>query len=544
MKRIGFIVAFFCLTLGTATAQISVSPDPINFFTVFEGTPKTETVIVTNNSGIPLVVEDVSFYHGDAFDAQPTSFTVAPGGNQAITVTCDPHQNVKFADWMLIKSSSHPVVPNAFTFAFVRYTDTYYDATQDKYNEDLKSALKTIITTGYTPLGYNDARDKLFMNIDNQAVNGQGAAQNTLECVYTGFQAVGYANRGDAQTSFNLNTEHTIPQSLFNSTPPMYSDLHHLFVATASSNSQRSNKPFGVVTNSNWSQGGSLSNGSLFEPRDEQKGVVARALFYFITRYQDYNGFICGMESIMRTWHDSFQPDSIAIKRNDDIEVYQHNRNPFVDHPGFVNRIASFCSTNNGSSDPIAWWVNDSLNFNSVASGTTMDGYFAIVNQGINDLNLSNIAVSNADFSVLGSPILALPKDSIRIIHIRFSPTAANQNYSAQLTLNTDDPTATSVSIDLLGNSFPVGIESGLELAGVKVWPQPAKDRIQVALPAGLNEITHFELWNLTGQKLVSGEIPAGQTEFGMNLAGLAQAAYLLKLQNGNAVSTQKIMIE
>ena len=544
MKRIGFFAAFFCLSLNIVTAQIAVSPAIINFFTVFEGTPKTEMVTITNFTSTPFVVTDIDFFHGDAFDIQDTAFTIPPGGNHVVAVTCDPHQNVKYADWMLIKSSSHPYVPNAFTFAFVRYTDPYYDATQDKYNEDLKTELRNIVSTGYVALGYNDARDKLFMNVDNQAFNGQGASQNTLECVYTGYLAVGYANRGDAQTNYNLNTEHTVPQSLFSSNPPMYSDLHHLFVATAAANSERSNNPFGVVSNPTWSQGGSKSNGNIFEPRDQQKGVVARACFYFLTRYQDYGGFICGMEPILRTWHGAFQPDSVAIHRNDLVQVYQQNRNPFVDHPGFVDRIASFCSTNNGNPNPIAWWISDTLNFNSVSNGSAQDGYFAIVNQGTNTLNLSNFSVSGTDFMIMGSPLSAVPKDSIRLIQLFFTPSANNQNYSATLTFNTDDPNAPNVSVQLIGNSFPVSVEQPSVLTGLKVFPQPAHDFVKLSLPEGLTENTHFSIWNLTGQQVSNGEIPAGQIQFGMNLAKFSKGSYFLKLQNGSAVFTQKIMIE
>jgi endonuclease I len=543
MRRF-FLVACFCLAGFFAAAQISISPSAINFFTVYEGTPQTINVSITNNTGIPLVVEDIDFYHGDAYFIQDTAFTVSPGGSHSFAVTCDPHQNVKYADWMQVKSSSHPFVPNAFTFAFVRYTDPYYDATQDKYNEDLKSALRTIITTGYTVLGYDDARDKLFMFIDNKALNGQGAAQNTLECVYTGTMAVGYSNRADAQTNFNMNTEHTIPQSLFGSQPPMYSDLHHLFVATASSNSERSNNPFGIVTNPTWQVGGSKSNGNIFEPRDQHKGVVARACFYFLTRHQDYSNFICNMESLMRTWHRQFAPDSIAIRRNDDVQFYQHNRNPFVDHPQFVDRIASFCSTNNGNPAPIAWWVADTLNFNSVANGSTYDGYFAIVNQGINPLNISNINVTGAEFSLLGSPLTAIPKDSLRLIHIRFSPSAGNQNFSGQLTFNTDDANAAAVTVHLMGNSFPVGIENSLFASQVKIWPNPAKEQVQLSWPLSQAENTAIELWDLTGRMISKLTMPVGSTEIGMDIAKLPAGCYLLKMQQGSSSFSQKLLKE
>ena len=61
-----------------------------------------------------------------------------------------------------------------------RYSKSYYSATENKEEELLKDAIQTLTGNGYVSLGYNTARDKMFMIIDNQAVNGQGASQNTL----------------------------------------------------------------------------------------------------------------------------------------------------------------------------------------------------------------------------------------------------------------------------------------------------------------------------------------------------------------------------
>jgi hypothetical protein len=66
-----------------------------------------------------------------------------------------------------------------------KYSIAYYDSSDNLSEEALKNALHDITGNGYDSLGYNIARDSMFMVIDNQKVNGQGAAQNTVECIYT-----------------------------------------------------------------------------------------------------------------------------------------------------------------------------------------------------------------------------------------------------------------------------------------------------------------------------------------------------------------------
>ena len=204
-----FLFGLLLFPLGIH-AQVSLSSNVLNFFTVFTGESDTLSVTIDNNTPIPFVAESVDFYHSDVFRPSASNFTVPAGGSFVLDVICEATQNVRTGDQMVIRSSSHPVQLNAFTFAFVRHLDPYYDLTFDLWHEDLKSALNTIVTFGYTDLGYNPARDRVFMDIDNEAVNGQGASQNTLTCRYTGSVAAGYSTRPDAQTTFNLNTEHTL----------------------------------------------------------------------------------------------------------------------------------------------------------------------------------------------------------------------------------------------------------------------------------------------------------------------------------------------
>jgi len=131
------------------------------------------------------------------------------------------------------------------------------------------------------------------------------------------------------------------------------SDMHHLRPAMPIVNTYRSNLDF--------DEGGTLvpnttdcyKDGDSFEPRDEVKGDVARIMFYMVVRYEGYDGFVdleltenvdtsgpfFGKLSILLKWNLEDPVDEFEMNRNNVIYSYQHNRNPFIDHPEFAELI-------------------------------------------------------------------------------------------------------------------------------------------------------------------------------------------------------------
>ena len=140
-----------------------------------------------------------------------------------------------------------------------------------------------------------------------------------------------------------LSCEHTWPRSKFNkkeSWAAQESDLHHLFPVDARANSIRSNYDFGeggkAVSNCSLSRVGKRT----FEPPEEHKGNVARALFYFSVRY---NAPINSkQERILRIWHEEDPVDVEEQDRNQKIYQIQRIRNPFIDFPNMTERISNF----------------------------------------------------------------------------------------------------------------------------------------------------------------------------------------------------------
>ncbi len=147
-----------------------------------------------------------------------------------------------------------------------------------------------------------------------------------------------------------INAEHTWPQSRFSNTFSrrlQQSDLHALFPALSRVNNLRSNLDFNEV-NQIQSQicdaskkGTSLRlAGNFFEPPDQHKGNVARAIFYFSTRYQ--LPIRDEIEMILRKWHIQDSVDKQEKLRNEKIFQFQKVRNPFIDHAWLVDYIKDF----------------------------------------------------------------------------------------------------------------------------------------------------------------------------------------------------------
>ncbi len=170
------------------------------------------------------------------------------------------------------------------------------------------------------------------------------------------------------------NREHTFPQGFFNSLSPMKNDYHFVVPVDGYTNGRRDNRPYGNVATASWSSsnGSKLGSsatpgfsGNVFEPIDEFKGDFARCLLYFAVRYEDKAveanaGGSWDLHSatidnpmdgssdqfyeqwyinLLMTWHYQDLPSQKEFDRNDNGFNHQNNRNPFIDHPEWVNEI-------------------------------------------------------------------------------------------------------------------------------------------------------------------------------------------------------------
>lgn len=225
----------------------------------------------------------------------------------------------------------------------------YYDDAEGKSGPELKSALHGIIKESET-LSYDEVWDAL-KETDQDPDNS-----SNVVLLYTGRSQSADDHGGDAD---QWNREHVWAKSHgdFGTSPGPGTDVHHLRPTDVSVNSQRGNKDFDNGGEELQEAPGNRTDDDSFEPRDEVKGDVARMVLYMAVRYEGDDSFPdlepndkvdngsapeLGRLSVLKEWSEQDPPDDFEKRRNDVIyDRFQHNRNPFVDHPEWVGEIWS-----------------------------------------------------------------------------------------------------------------------------------------------------------------------------------------------------------
>lgn len=252
--------------------------------------------------------------------------------------------------------------------------DVYYASVKDLSGLELKTALHNLIK-GHSSRSYSEVWTFMKLNSLDTYYEVDGTildmySESPLETDSYNFTPVADQCGSYSGESSCYNREHSFPKSWFDDGYPMYTDIHHLFATDGYVNGKRSNNPFGEVgTTATWTSknGSKLGLGSddlgysgvVFEPIDEFKGDFARAYFYMATRYEDVistwsvnsseaNAVLDGSSdyvyeawviAVLKKWHDIDPVSQKELDRNDAAYDFQFNRNPFIDHPEFVNDI-------------------------------------------------------------------------------------------------------------------------------------------------------------------------------------------------------------
>jgi deoxyribonuclease-1 len=515
---------------GSGAQSLKITPEELDFGTALKFHTDSLPVFVENTGSRTLSIDDINLFHADFFIRRDTSFVVQPGEKDSFYVYFAPRHNIRYNSELIAICREE----GAFRInlsATGQYPGTYYSGTFNKSEQELKDALKATVSAGYVSFGYNLARDWMYSTIDNQKYNGAGAAVNTIECAYTGRKVTGYNTRQEAQTNGNLNTEHTYPQSKFNSAEPAQSDMFHLFIVDGPANSVRSNHPFSTVESPTWQNGGSRYASGVFEPRDAHKGNVARAMFYVVIRYQNYGNFLTGQEPVLRRWASQFPPNTLDSLRNEKIFSLQKNRNPFIDHPEFLERITSI-SANSVAPARLSYVANIPVEQGEAApvllygaSGDTVFYSIAFTSTGNRDVSLSHALASGEEnilLSALSDTLLPGESSVLRLKVIKEIATRAGD------TLLVSSP-AGDIRIPLLIDIQALSVEKAPSSPFCFVYPNPAAGRFYVRM--GEESRYELEISSLGGKKVHSTVISNTLNE--ISVSGLAPGYYFVTLKDG-----------
>ena len=271
---------------------------------------------------------------------------------------------------------SFNTILTAFSFYIslhAQIPDGYYNSAENKSDQALRSALHNIIDD-HIEFPYTSSSTDTWDIL--QESDADPSNSNNVILVYTR-ESVNGAQEYSGGSGWNREHVWAKSRGDFGTEIGEGTDVHNLRASNVQVNSTRTNYSFDNCTSNDCEliYGNLYSSSALvFEPRDEDKGDVARIIFYMDVRYEGNSGELDlemtenilsvtsklprhGVRSTLLEWHEMDPVDDFERNRNDVIYSYQGNRNPFIDHPELVDFIwgdQQQAPWNSSLSDPTA----------------------------------------------------------------------------------------------------------------------------------------------------------------------------------------------
>lgn len=389
--------------------------------------------------------------------------------------------------------------------AIAGYPTGYYDRMDGKSKESLKAAAKQCVVN-HKELGYYDLPNYWqYSDVYPELVNGNKRwwemYSDEVLLIYP------YQSGTQAFSANKMQREHAIPKSWWKKNgsveyTPAYSDMWNLYPSEPKANQAKSNYPFGETRTTSFNNGvtkiGAPKTGfgggssQVFEPADEYKGDFARTIFYMATVYDDltwvynymfvnnsYPSLLPWAYNMLLDWCRKDPVSQKEIDRNNIVEQYQGNRNPFVDFPELAEYIwgtrtsETFYVADQEGSDPtppitgdpeIAEPVNgESLDFGQTAQGYAVNRVLQIKGSNLTSpLSVRVVGTNSAYFRIETNSIPAstMNQNGGYLLNVTYLPQAIGK-HEAKLTLY-DGGLDESIAVNLYGEALEVPVLTAL----------------------------------------------------------------------------------
>ena len=486
----------------------------IDFGNVNENQLDSSSYTVTNNQEEPIeyrVIFPYRFYNSAPFFSKDTLFTLQPGTTKTIRFYCRiQHNTLQNGEWILTTNHKSGDA-TADMRVQGKYTRTYYNSTENQAEEGLKTALKAIISNNPNSLGYNNARDEMYGDIDN--------VNDSVTCIYTNRKAK--FNTRSGASSNNFNCEHTFPQGYFGSANPMVSDLHHLFSTDENANNSRGNLAFGVATapyeQPTWNFPSLKGANNLYEPQNSHKGNCARAMMYFVLRYQDYTNFFAPQQATLKQWHNQFPPTAKDKGRNEKVFLLQTNRNPFIDYPQFSDRITNLVQTSTPAAITHLSVSRPVFSFSDIALGAGFNSTIAVWNDGNQPLQILGLSFANNICQGVDFPLVPFQLAPGEGRNFTFAvPANSAGDLIDSLRITTSLPSA-SVVVPI--NGIVISTDQYLPALSLRILPNPTQAFISIQ-GISVSQKANIQVTNAVGRKQnlehIDGKIDVSQLSTGV----------------------------
>uniref|UniRef100_A0A7N0VHA6 Uncharacterized protein n=1 Tax=Kalanchoe fedtschenkoi TaxID=63787 RepID=A0A7N0VHA6_KALFE len=234
----------------------------------------------------------------------------------------------------------------------------YYAPLDSSKGQALKRKLHSIISN-HKSLSYREVWDALKI-LDAADVDKPEASSDIVE-IYS-LKVVPKALAGKPE---GWNREHLWPRSYGLTRRPSLTDLHNIRPADVNVNSSRGNKFYGECNSelhkclkpaNKEAAPGTETDDKSWTPPMPVRGDIARALMYMAVCYGHHQpdgapalqlsdspsirNREMGILSTLLKWNRLDPPSREEKLRNERVcKLYQHNRNPFIDHPEYADLI-------------------------------------------------------------------------------------------------------------------------------------------------------------------------------------------------------------
>jgi endonuclease I len=566
-------------------------------FTALSTTPLANRYLIimsTNNSLSATPTDGVTYTVGSSFGGG----TVISFGNTTSFTTTSLLSNTIYYFYIFSANSECTGEPDYYITSSLNNNVAtsngtgvpigYYDAAVGLTCQPLKTAVKNIISTGYTTLSYTPGLWNLYPYSDKRRNDANTAdilwdmysdnptGPEPYTYTLTTNQCGNYTGEGGC-----YNREHSTPQSWFAQLSPMVSDAHHIFPTDGKVNAMHSNYPYGEVTTlltqsgyTNPSLAGSKLGtgtnnfgytGTVFEPIDIYKGDFARAILYMAVRYED--------EIISQNWASipNSSGNAVLLSTTDQtdptvrrLQIYDdwylklmfkwHNQDPVSQKEIDRNNVIYAQLITDGASQKkqgnrnpfidhpeyvAAIWGNaciagllpvDFVDFTAQKNTSSIDLKWNIANE----ININRYEVERS------------------INGIEFE-TISTKNSTGQLVYNLVDnklPNATLVFYRIKGvdndGSFKYSKIVSVRLNSNKkllLYPNPASTVLNINLKEIVTQKTTIQITDAVGKIIHLSNIAIGANNFSINTTTYLPGKYFIKIISDNAISNDSFMI-
>ncbi len=445
----------------------------------------------------------------------------------------------------------------------VGYYDSAYIGALPKTCAALKTALFRIVSNDTDYVAYNSADGSYDTQNGVNNFDRRRNDDNTADIIWdmytdnpTGPELYTFTPELDqCGSSFPpevgacYNREHAFPRSWFGDDFHIRGDLHNVYATDGESNAKHANWPYAEVGFATWTSpaGAKLGNssfpgynGTVFEVIDEYKGDFARTMFFMVTAYENlipvWQNLSTADSSLdgttwpsldnwaIRQWYKWHVQDPVSQKeltRNDSVFSVQGNRNPFIDHPEFVELIwrctgvlpvalIDFTAVKNNDGVFLQWKSGAEINLKQYEVERSIDGV-SFTKAGI--VTAQNKAVYN---------LTDINLPDVRTVFYRLKMLDADGRFTYSKT----------VSVKLNKRNMDISI-----------YPNPAVNEIAVSFQQAAVSNSIVRVTDITGKEVLMQKAVGGQSTIRLKINNLPAGRYFVTVINKETTLNDSFLI-